>query len=175
MSPDEWRDIVKQRMNALWSPAMTGEAVAAYYDTLERLPGSAIRAALADIARTSDRRPSAKLLYETASAKVAAQDGARAALPALDPVPVEHHGALVAEIRRSQSDEHGRRAAAVQATGKRFTMAQLRQLLPEQSCGPEEFDRRLAEWALSAPTTSRPEPVPMARQRRMLGDPEDDW
>jgi hypothetical protein len=174
---DEWQ-ILAQRISDLWPPPMTQGSIGAYFDELEPFTFDQVRQAISALAKTTTQkgRPSVGAIYDICLG----QESRRRELPQMqqakdrDPLDSSQHRIALNEMRRYQTPEHARRAAAVMATGKRFTMDQLRQLLPEKSCGAEEFDRRLTEWAPAAPVNSRPEPEPAGRRHSLFGtDPQE--
>lgn len=180
MTVAEWKQLT-DRISDLWPPAMTQGAIGAYFDELEPFGRDEVLAAIRALAKstTTKGRPAVGAIYDLCQAQVAQRSGRdeKRHVPASDVLSAAQHRFELAAIRRPQTAEHRRRVAAVLSTGKRFPLSQLSELLPETACGPEEFDRRLAAWAPTAPTKMRPEPPAQDRRPRpgRLHDPEDVW
>lgn len=157
MNHDDWKSLVL-RIDGWWGPPnMTETAKGAWFDALGEYPTADVRDALFELARKETRRPTVALIVQTIAGQVAGQPERRSAPPDKDPIGLradgswdavraaQQHGAVMAQLRRVQDEEHARRARAVQAAPRRLSMAQLQTLMSRKSCSPEEFDRRLAE------------------------------
>lgn len=152
MTTDEWKSQVK-RINGLWPPDMSENAVAAYFDELEPYPSADVREALRELARKhKGRRPEVALICETIGGQVAGQPERRRLLPDLDPLSLQQHVFVMAQLKRVMTDEHKRRLEAVTGAPRRFSMAELQTLMALSSCTAEEFDVRLARLVSTSKT-----------------------